>query len=238
MTDTLHIWVGSDKFQHAAGAEKVLEHSIRKHATCPVQMHWMRSGDAPLWAASEFGDPGTWKLGRPVDHAWPKRGWGTPFSSFRFAIPELMGFQGRAVYMDADMVVLGDVRELLERPLRRPWTCIDPRITDVSIIDCAAFQSPRWPSISTMKPSGASAGHYVGLLNQLGWIDPTLPPTWNCRDGTHTDGWNSETRLLHFTVVPTQPYRPYPSVSYQPHPWPRWADRWHAELAEAHAPAS
>jgi hypothetical protein len=235
VSEPLKILVGSDRWQQAAGAEKVLEHSIKKHATCEVQMVWMRSGDPPLFATSEHGTPGTWKLGRPVDHAWPKKGWGTPFSSFRFAIPELMGFKGRAVYMDADMIVLGDVKELRDRKLTRPWTCIDPRITDVSIIDCSYFTDPRWPRIESMRPSGCSAGHYVGLLQQMGWIDPTLSPLWNCRDGVPHDSWYPSSKLLHFTTVPTQPYCPYPSVSYKPHPWPTWSRKWNAEFAEAHA---
>lgn len=237
MSETLHIWVGTDPWQKRAGAEKVLEHSVRKHATCPVEFHWMRSGDAPHYAVSENGDPGTWKLGRPIDHAWPKRGWGTPFSCFRFAIPEMSGFSGRAVYMDADMVCLGDVRELRDRKLRKPWTCTGARSTDVSIIQCDAFRLDRdWPRIESMKPSSATTGAYVGMLHALGWIDPTLDPNWNCTDNGMR--WTEQTRLLHFTVVPQQPYRPYPTVEYRQHPDKAWADRWFAELSEANGSAT
>src|SRR5262245_51569418 len=96
--DTLHVWGGTDRWQQQAGADGAVEHSIRKHATCRVEMHWMRSGEGPEFLTSEFGEtPNSWKLGRPVDHASPTIGWRTPFSSFRFAIPELSGFRGRAV---------------------------------------------------------------------------------------------------------------------------------------------
>jgi hypothetical protein len=234
--EPLHIWVGTDPWQRDAGAERVLEHSIRKRASCPVELHWMRSGDVD-WPVSEHGDPGTWKLGRPVGQAWPKKGWGTPFSCFRFAIPEAMGFSGRAVYMDVDMLVLGDVRELLEMPLARPWVSCHPGMTDVSVIDCAAFRTPHqrkdWPLIWDMMPTGARCFEWCQLLSRLGLISDGLSWDWNCRD--RGDSWKATTKLLHFTSVPHQPWRPYETVTYQPHPRVDWVAKWNAEKAEADA---
>ena len=36
----------------------------------------------------------------------------TPFSFQRFLIPELCGYSGKAIYLDADMQVFRDIREL------------------------------------------------------------------------------------------------------------------------------
>ena len=233
--EAFHIWVGTDRWQRDAGAERVLEHSIRKHATCPVEMHWMRSGD-PEWPASEDGRNDSWNLGRPVDQAWPKQGWGTPFSRFRFAIPEAMGFQGRAVYMDADMLVLGDVAELLAVNLDKPWVTCHPSITDVSVIDCAAFKRIGWPSIAEMKRERHKAFHDCQRLQAKGAISATLPWSWNIRDSaTPHAAWHADSRLLHYTSVPHQPWHPYPTVTYIPHPKKPWVDIWFAHKAEADA---
>lgn len=215
MDSTLHIWIGSDKFQQAAGAERVLEYSIRRHATCDFQLHWMRAGD-PDWPVSADGNPaGTWKLGRPVDLAWPKQGWGTPFSCFRFAVPEMMAFTGRAVYFDADMLVLGDVRELLDIPMQAGFTACHAKRTDASVIDCEWFRGKSWwPSVKMMRPLGWRVFEYLQLLQPRHGISATLPWGWNDCDGERYRKHPEDVKLVHYTSVPDQPYRPYPSVKY------------------------
>jgi hypothetical protein len=230
--ETLHIYVGTDRWQQAAGAERVLEYSIRKHATCDVAFHWMRSGDQG-WEVSPDGAGGSWRIGREPGTAWPKVGWGTDFSCFRFAIPEVHGFEGRAVYMDVDMLVIGDVRELLEWPMSKPWVCTHPQMTDVSIIECSQFLDRQWPTLEELKMFPGKAYHHVQRLNQSGLLSPSLSWNWNCRDSS--DEWTEDTRLLHFTSVPHQPWHPYPTVKYAKHPKKAWADRWFAEKDEVDA---
>lgn len=233
--ETLHIYVGTDSWQQAAGAERVLEYSILKHATCDVAIHWMRSGE-PGWEVSEDGRNGSWRIGREPGSAWPKTGWGTDFSCFRFAIPEVHGFSGRAVYLDVDMLVLGDVRELLTMPVTKPWTCCHPWMTDVSIIECDQFLDKQWPTLEELKQFHGKAFHHVERLNRSGLLSPSLSWDWNCRDSN--DNWEPQTKLLHFTSVPHQPWHPYPSVSYKKHPKQSWVDEWFATKEKADAVAS
>lgn len=202
----------------------------------------MRAQD-PDWLISKRGEvPDSWAIGVEPGTAWKKPGaWGTPFSCFRFAIPELCNFEGRAVYLDADMLVLGDVRELLEHKLVSGYHCIDPRRTDVSVIDCSFFKGKKWwPTIGFMKNSGAFTGIYVDHLMHFNASVATLPKTWNSCDPMQPckDPGLDGLKLLHFTVVPTQPYRPYPTVTYRDHPWQSWVDRWNQELREAEASAN
>lgn len=192
------------------------------------------------WHTTEDGRNDTWRTNVGFGEAWKKRGaWGTPFSAFRFAVPELCGFKGRALYLDADMLVRADVRELLEMPLKKGYTCISRKRTDVAVIDCSRFETlrdwQRWPSIKEMKRSGWITGVYCQILMQLGENDHTLDPVWNaCDPMVHCkDPGVDGLKLLHYTVVPTQPYRPYPKVAYQDHPWRSWVEEWQNELAEA-----
>jgi Glycosyl transferase family 8 len=46
----------------------------------------------------------------------PRQGKRTGFSFARFAIPELAGYQGRALYLDADMLVFNDLAFLWRTP--------------------------------------------------------------------------------------------------------------------------
>ena len=41
----------------------------------------------------------------------------TEFSLYRFLIPELCNYQGRAIYIDSDTVCLSDIGELFETPM-------------------------------------------------------------------------------------------------------------------------
>jgi len=45
---------------------------------------------------------------------WNRQGWGTPFTCFRYAVPELCNFEGRAIYTDVDMINFRDIQELWE----------------------------------------------------------------------------------------------------------------------------
>lgn len=195
----------------------------------------MRAGDLGF-EVSEDGRDGSWKIGRKPDQAWPKKGWGTDFSCFRMAVPRLAGFRGVHVYLDADMLVLGDIAELLDIPRIRPFTCLSGVRTDVSVIDSDILQLEHWPSLYDLKASGNRMFEWVLWLSQHDMVSPTLPPEWN-RCDTHVMGIRDPgiegAKLLHYTTVPTQPYRPYPSVRYVTHPWGSWVRAWRDEHADA-----
>ena len=72
MSDTIQVYVGTD--QRSGQAEKVLEHSIYKHCSMPVAIHWMRQGDPGFTG---------WKHQPDLPH--PPNGWATGFTCFRYA---------------------------------------------------------------------------------------------------------------------------------------------------------
>ena len=78
----MRIFVGGDESEQVAA--KVLEYTIRKFASGPVDVTIMRDYAIPV----------------PKD---PKNRARTKFSFYRFRIPELCGYQGRALYVDSDM---------------------------------------------------------------------------------------------------------------------------------------
>lgn len=238
--DTIRVFIGSEPCQREHYAERVLEHSIRKHVTGPVDIHWMRAGD-PGWETSERGTDGSWRVGKAVHGGWVKApgSWGTGFSGFRWAIPELCGFEGHAIYLDADQLVLADIRELWDlRPTGDHGVrCISHNRTDVMVMDCAWFGRKQWPPLSVMKPSGWRTFEYLRHLHIRNGVDPTLPVEWNDCDGMlYSSGRPS--KLLHYTTVPDgQPWRPYPNITY-PTEFPYCRNRqigqlWWDELRES-----
>ena len=48
---------------------------------------------------------------------WNKTGWGTPFTCFRYAIPHLCDYKGKAIYMDCDQMNFRDIGEFYDTDL-------------------------------------------------------------------------------------------------------------------------
>jgi len=91
----VRVFVGADRSQLLA--VKVLEHSIKRHTQMPVDVQPMI--DLPVRVPK---DPQNWQR--------------TGFSFSRFCIPALAGYGGKAIYMDADMLVFRDIAALWNLP--------------------------------------------------------------------------------------------------------------------------
>lgn len=85
----LRIFIGYDPRQPIA--YNVLQHSIARHSTSPVAITPLILSQLPI-----------------------KRRGLTEFTFSRFLVPWLCGFQGTALFLDADMVVTGDITELFD----------------------------------------------------------------------------------------------------------------------------
>ena len=183
MTEPLRIFVGSSPHLLDMESDLVLEHSIREHASIPVQITWMRQGEGTFWTG------------------WRTEAWATPFSGFRWGVPAACEYQGRAVYMDNDIVVQGDVAELAQadlggKPVMARW----PGRLCVSVWDCAAAREVL-PPIGHIRGDPDSHIHLSESLGR-GYV-AKLDPLWNCLDGE--DVPIADIKALHFTDMSTQP---------------------------------
>lgn len=109
MVDTAHIYVGCAANWEDLESQSVLEYTIRERASIPVKITWMQqSHDVTSWFY--VGNPG----------GWAAQSWATPFSGFRWAIPYIARDLGldRAIYMDSDFIVFGDVADLWNIPFQ------------------------------------------------------------------------------------------------------------------------
>lgn len=216
MTDPIRIYVGSDQRQGVA--ERTLEYSIRKHASVPVEVTFMRSGEGA------FAD---WEKGRKEGQPEWKRGkWPTNFSNFRLCIPELAGYEGHAIYLDSDMLVVGDVAELFTYRKCAYTTCNRKR-SEVAVIDCAALKG-HIPPIKELSRRKEGLMWWRNKLWEEGLMSEGVPAEWNVLDKVIPG-----MRLLHFTDMRTQPWKPWPERFNYPkrHPneaavslWEKYAD--------------
>jgi len=142
-----------------------------------------------------------------------RRGWLTGFTNFRFLIPELTGGTGRAIYNDVDQIYLSDPAELFDTPMNEHgFLSINDRDTSVMLIDCAKMRLVWTPTRAKewrRKRVEAKARALPGCWGRLGGY-------WNARDTEYVAG---HSKLIHFTTIHTQPWRPFPEqYVYQHNP--------------------
>lgn len=201
LIEPMRVFVGTDASQ--AVATRVLEYTIRKHASRPVRFVPMVDLPTP----------------QPKDPANRGR---TGFSFSRFHIPELAGRRGRGLYLDADMQVFTDIAELWAMPLGEhsvlctrqdspppAWEQNDwfhpGRQMSVMLLDCERLD---WHIDSVIEGLDDGRYGYTDLMFDLcivpeEQIGDHLPVAWNHLEH-YEDGI---TKLLHYTVVPTQPWK-------------------------------
>lgn len=197
----MRVFVGTDDSQLVA--TKVLEYSIRKHASGPVEFHGMTADRMPV----------------PRERKNRPR---TGFSFCRFTIPQRCGYRGRALYLDADMLVLTDIAELwripfLDQTVLCTWQGEVPeawrnnpsfktgRHFAVMLLDCERLH---WDVRDVVRGLDEDRYSYQQLMYDLcivapDAIDHRIPTEWNS-----LEQWvPGQTKNIHYTVVPTQPWK-------------------------------
>lgn len=187
----VRVFVGTDRAQMLG--VKMLEYSIKKYASISVTVEPIDDAGIPV----------------PADPANRSR---TGFSFSRFKIPELCGYRGRGIYMDADMQVFTDILDLWSRPfdgahvLYAESATAQGRIPQFSVLllDCAQLD---WDVREIVRGFDEGRYGYVDLMQRMCIAEPEhkragLPFEWNSLEH-YEDG---KTKLIHYTDMPTQPW--------------------------------
>ncbi len=147
---------------------------------------------------------------------------GTEFSLYRYLIPELCLYQGKAIYVDSDTICLTDIGELIDTPTnsydflakREAYSHLSTDLWGLSVmlIDCESCRFDleaicgeidldlySYTDFSCMSPAFLVYHPY-----RIG----ELEPHWNV-----FDYWDNQTKLIHYTNLYTQPWK-YPNHPY------------------------
>lgn len=188
------LFIGSSFNGDDIEAERTYEYSLRKHCTEDLEIIWLRQSSDPE---------------SPL-YGWDTSKWATPFTAFRWAIPELCGFKGKAIFTDVDMLNLRDISVLFNegmdhKPIKARYVHWRKQMEySVMLMDCAALQA-YIPPISDMK-NIPTIHHILSKKMAKPELICNLDPRWNCLDGEklkEEDIWQ-----LHFTKMSSQPWAP------------------------------
>lgn len=135
----------------------------------------------------------------------------TGFSFYRWYIPEACHYEGRAIYLDADIVVLSDLQELIDLDMQghgamaRPFDNMQAYFTSMMLLDCSKLTSWKVKKWVTLINAGI-ANYDDTMAARPGGLNRkefgSLARYWN-----DLDYWDDKTKILHYTHVPTQPWK-------------------------------
>ncbi len=205
--EPIRIFIGS-------GEASLLE---RKVAIYSLQKHTKRNLDIYVFNgthnAIELNDKQPFLAPLPLHIKYRNT---TEFSLYRYLIPQLCNYQGKAIYIDSDIICLTDIGELIDTSLNGNdflakadayshrgeefWalsvmlidceTCRFDLETYYKEIDRGLYTNTEFSSMS--KAFLADHPLKIGALN----------PQWNV-----FDYYDRETKLIHYTNLYTQPWK-------------------------------
>jgi len=172
---------------------KVLEYSIRKHASMSVEVVPLHLSSIPIPQPQDIEN-------------WPR----TPFSFQRLLIPQLQGFSGRAIYLDSDMQVFKDIKDIWTQPFdgAQLLTVREPEATgrnpqfSVMLLDCENLD---WDIQVIVEKLNSKMLTYQKLMYEMTIaenIRSQIDSIWNSLEKYKS----GETALLHYTDMNTQPW--------------------------------
>ena len=208
---TVRVFIGSG--EASLLERKIAIHSLRKHTKRDLDIYVLNGTHNAIGLNDE--EPFLAPMSLRIKYRNI-----TEFSLYRFLIPELCDYQGKAIYIDSDTVCLSDIGELFDTPIggadflakQDAYPGEELWGLSVMLIDCqrCRFDLERivdeidaglysMSDFSCMGPRFLAKHPY-----QIGRLDPA----WNV-----FDQFDNQTKLIHYTNLDTQPWK-YPNHPY------------------------
>lgn len=195
-SNPIRVVIGTEENQYVA--QRVLEYSIRCHTSAELDIRCVQQKEQ--------------RLG------------GTKFGFVRFYVPQIFGYEGKAIYLDADQIVLADLQELQDALDEKHLLALvkDPvgmfgekpvpkrKETSVMVVNCDQLKSWQPQTLFTnVVPNNAELQpgqiHYRDFM-WLTWLDEgkiqLLDKAWN-----HFNILQEDSKLVHFSHVASQPWK-------------------------------
>ena len=210
MDNSVKLFVGCCSNGEDAESMAVLEYSVRKNSSLPVDITWMMQ---------THDDTSPY-------YGWSTETWATPFSGFRWSLPEVCNFEGRAIYCDSDFIWLSDIAKLWNQEFE-PGKIVMAKGGDnswrycSSLWDCEAAKNVM-PSLSDIKKTPTAHQQLMGLFSTNQQFVQAFEGNWNCIDGENLP--LDMIDALHYSDMSTQFHLPRAVARMENTEYKHWFD--------------
>lgn len=188
MSETIRLFVGSSANGEDYEAEAVLEYTARKHCSLPLEITWMRQAAQGPWSGWACGS------GR------------TPFTHFRWSIPAVCGFEGRAIYTDVDFLFVGDLAQLWLQDI--PGVGLVRNATGKLSTSCILFDCAKArghvPDLDALRRLDDAQGVMLKYFRANPHLLAPTVGNWDCADLKGSSLDDPSLRAIHYTRIETQ----------------------------------
>ena len=203
MEDILTIYIGWDSREPIAA--DVCRHSILKHATIPVDIHFLKQDDLRMRGF----------YSREVDKLAS-----TEFTFTRFLVPALNNYKGTAIFMDSDMILVDDIAKLIEEvDPKKAVTCVQHDYTPKEGVKMDGQQQTVYPRKNWSSMVVWNCAHKGNkkitvdvvndpditgaYLHRFSWLKDReigkVAPEWNWLTDWYVEPRDGSPKLLHYT---------------------------------------
>ncbi|MCC9609595.1 hypothetical protein LOC68_04430 [Blastopirellula sp. JC732] len=186
---------------------KTLIHSLRKHCSRELDIYVFNGTHNSIEHNDEEPVLSTLPL-------WIKYRNITEFSNYRFLIPEICNYEGRAIFLDSDMICLTDIAEFFDQPmnghdmLAKAEAYQGESCWGMSqiLFDCSKCRFDMEQIFRDM-----DAGAYTNT--EFHQMKPAFLAKHPYNLGAYDNNWNvfdhcdEKTKLIHYTNLGTQPWK-------------------------------
>jgi len=201
--DPVRVFIGSG--EASLLERKVVIHSLRKNTRRKLDVYVFNGTHN---AVEKNDEP---PLLAPMSLRVKYRNY-TEFSLYRYLIPQLCGHRGRGIYLDSDMICLGDVGELFDLPMHGcDFLSIKAYDTgqwgpSVMLIDCERCSFDLEQICDEVDAGKYTYSEFTRLDDRFLAHHPLkigiLDPNWNVFDRC-----DKATKLIHYTNLMSQPWK-------------------------------
>lgn len=199
MSEPIRLFVGTSANGEDAEAEMVLEYTARKHCSLPLEIVWMRQAATGPWSG------------------WSSNARGrTPFTAYRWSLPAVCGFEGKAIYTDVDFFFLADLADLWNQAITGSHVMLmkgpDGKLSNSACIlyDCGKCQGVM-PDLPTLKRMRDAHDEMLAVLRpRKTELIGGYAGDWNCKAYEKMRGPSHEplkidgAKAYHFSRIETQ----------------------------------
>jgi hypothetical protein len=188
MSDPIRLFVGADGTNCDLESQAVLEWSVRKHTTADVEIRWMQQAAKGPWSG------------------WRCETGRTPFTHFRWSIPPLCDYAGRAIYCDSDFIFVADIADLWAQPI--PHMGLVRNATGKVSSSCILFDCAKArgivPPLDKLRAMPDAHGTLYKYLREHPELVDAMDGNWDCGDLRGYELGDPRVKAIHYTRIETQ----------------------------------